>query len=308
MGIGRTGVGRYRLAGYRPAPAAGYTYSFLTLLRSTGYIMPKAGELKAGVPNPESLPEAYRRQEAALAARKAAWVLARGKTAAPTANPPPTATAFPTLASALLELGKERAAEFCRINDIPEPAVHEIPAARWHFGDVCAFYRPDTDAVRGWLNGGEGREWHLYGPGINICVHHCGRACGEAESRNWSWPGSTTDRTPYGVVCHELGHHCDWLAGERKGEYFSDYCEAVMAASGEPPLTTYAATNPAEWLAEAMRLFITNHDLLRAVRPRTHAELLKRWKPVNPDMGWLPALGSNAPARVVRTNRTKGAK
>lgn len=201
---------------------------------------------------------------------------------------------------ALYDLGVERAAAFCRLNGVPMPTITLVPRSLWCGLGACAYYRPDIESERKWRLEG-------HGPGINVCLDHCGTPCGPAENRNWTWPGSTTDRDPYGVVCHELGHHCDWTVGVKKGRYYSEFCEEAKAASGEPGLTSYAEENPAEWLAEALRLFITNPYLLQSVRPKTFAVLSGKWKPL-PSFGWRAELGANVPDRILRTLRNKGAR
>ena len=93
---------------------------------------------------------------------------------------------------ALAERGEQRMLAFCKANGIPAPAVTVTPKSKWRVG-ACAYYRPDTEQMRKWTK-----------PGINICLEECQWPCGETVSRNWTWPGSTTDREPYGVIAHEL--------------------------------------------------------------------------------------------------------
>ena len=190
---------------------------------------------------------------------------------------------FPRNQESLAELGKWLVREFCDLNDLTTPEMDVIPLDHWSVG-ACAYYRHNT---------------------IRLCLPCCGRPCTEAQSRNWSWPGSVTDREPYGVFAHELGHHVDMLSGTQRGAYWSDYSSWMLKTSGEKPLTSYAATNPAEWFAEAFRLFATNPELLSLVRPRTHALITQKWKPAYSGWGWLHALGSNVPARVVKAQRNK---
>src|SRR5437879_1611994 len=89
----------------------------------------------------------------------------------------------------LLARGQDVMLAFCDFNEIPAPAVRPRDSATWAFS-ACAFYRSHR---------------------IAICVQRCA-AIGTA-GRQWSFPGYTVDRTPYGVVQHELGHHVDWIRG-----------------------------------------------------------------------------------------------
>ncbi len=190
---------------------------------------------------------------------------------------------WPRDRSTLAELGRRRVVEFCQLNSLPRPTV-TVVAEKWRV-DSCGYYRK---------------------AGINVCLPLCGTPCTEAQSRNWTWPGSVTDREPYGVICHELGHHCDWLAGKEQGSYGSEISRELKKESGEPAITSYCP-NSAEWFAEMFRVFVTNPDLLSQVRPRTYKLFLIRWKPL-PSQGWRHVLGSNVPERVVRSLRNKGAR
>lgn len=166
------------------------------------------------------------------------------------------------------------AGEFCGLNRIPSPPVEIYPKEKWRFSSTCAYYRPQM---------------------IHIAPDRCAHV-GRA-GRAWSYPGYVTDRTPYGVVQHELGHHVDWLRSQDRGAYGGDFSVAVRKASGEPKLTSYCP-NDWEWFAEMFRLFVTNPDLLRAVRPRTYAELVgEGLKPVV-DRPWREVL-ADAPQRTI---------
>jgi hypothetical protein len=160
----------------------------------------------------------------------------------------------------LLERGRHRIAEFCAANVITAPAVLVEAAANWRF-PVCAYYRPRY---------------------IAVCLERC--ALPGTAGRAWSWPGYSTDRTLYGVLAHELGHHVDYHRGERRGAYWSEFGAGIRAASGEALLTSYCP-NDAEWFAEMFRLFVTNAALLAVLRPRTWQALL--------DAGFLPVSGGD---------------
>lgn len=108
----------------------------------------------------------------------------------------------------------------------------------------------------------------VYVPGrrARLCVdaHLCARP--GYGGRAWSWPGYVVDRTPYGVHAHELGHHAEVMLGNP--------ARRVRAEAEEPALTGYCP-NDHEWWAEMFRLFMTNSDLLRLVRPKTYSLFLR---------------------------------
>lgn len=178
----------------------------------------------------------------------------------------------------LLANGEKVTVAFCAANGLPLPTITKASAQQW-FVSACAYYRANV---------------------INICVDRCA-AIGTA-GRQWSYPGYTVDRTPYGVLQHELGHHADVLRSAKRGPYFGDYSVNVRGCSGEEPLTSYCP-NDAEWFAEMFRLFVTNPDLLQQVRPRTHRELRACFEPVFSDC-WRDRL-RNAPARTLAAAERK---
>lgn len=178
----------------------------------------------------------------------------------------------------LLARGEDLAQRFCALNKLQMPEVRVVSSRDWQF-DACAYYRPTY---------------------IAICVEKCA-PLGKA-GRAWSWPGNTVDRTPYGVVQHELGHHVDHTLSEVKGSYHGNFSVEMRKLSQEKPLTGYCP-NDAEWFAEIFRLFVTNSDLLLMLRPRAYAQLRKCLTPVV-DASWLEVL-KDAPERTLLACRNK---
>jgi len=170
------------------------------------------------------------------------------------------------LKSTMFARGVELLEKFCNANNLVMPAIKKVASENWRFGRTCAYYRPTT---------------------ITICESLCASA--SHGKPLWSWPGYVIDRTPYGVLAHELGHHADCATGTQAGPYWSTYATDIRQASREERLTNYCP-NDAEWFAEMFRLFITNPSLLAALRPRTHDRLRKTWVPVVAD-GWEKVLG-----------------
>lgn len=174
----------------------------------------------------------------------------------------------------LLAEGKELMREFCAANAIPEPGVVEFTKTNWRLGDrTCAYYRKDA---------------------IRICPAQCA-AIGQGGAA-WSYPGYVVDRTPYGVIQHELGHHVDYFRSDRKGAYGGDFSIRLRAATREDRITSYCP-NDWEWFAEIFRLFVTNSDLLHLYRPKTYEELRDLYRPVV-DAPWRTVLAA-APARTI---------
>jgi hypothetical protein len=168
--------------------------------------------------------------------------------------------------------GIANATAFCAANNLVMPEVRARAREEWHVG-ACAYYRP------------------VY---IEICPQECA-AIGR-EGRAWSFPGYSVDRTPFGVVAHELGHHADHSKSQRRGPYFGDYSIKLRAAAREEPLTSYCP-NDAEWFAEMFRLFVTNPDLLRLIRPATYGLIAADFRPYV-TATWTDVL-AGAPARTM---------
>jgi len=182
----------------------------------------------------------------------------------------------------LHEKGLELISFFCDQNNLPNPKVTVSPLKDWFVGS-CAYYRAST--------------------GISICLETCSAPGTELQVRNWNWPGNTTDRTPYGVLCHELGHHVDVLAGKHKFKYSSEVSAILREDSGEKPISGYAP-NDAEWFAEMFRLFVTNSQLLKLLRPRTYDLFERRWMPVSATP-WEAALAPGCPDRILHNLKMK---
>lgn len=184
----------------------------------------------------------------------------------------------------LLRRGIARLQQFCTANSLIAPSVTLLKPDNWSFGP-CAYYRPDSE-------------------GIRICLAKTATTSPPLRSRNWNWPGSTSDRTPYGVIAHELAHHVDYhraSSPQHRGAYYSNYSSSCYQESQEKPLTSYLpvyATN-AEWFAEIYRLFITNHALLRLLRPVIYARLIRdNHIPVSLD-DWQAELSPSTPPHII---------
>lgn len=184
----------------------------------------------------------------------------------------------------LYKTGLNLIKEFCEANTITVPDVVLQHTTGF---SACAYYRPTY---------------------IVIGLSQCASCCSDTQVRNWNWPGSVTDRTPYGVLAHELGHHCDVISSVDQSEhkYIGTYSKTVYEGSGEKPITSYCP-NYGEWFAEMFRLFVTNPNLLKQIRPKTYKLIRAKFLPIK-ELPWRERLGSKVPSKIIRTLKNKGAK
>jgi len=148
----------------------------------------------------------------------------------------------------LVEKGKSHILYWCEINSVTPPEIY----IRWcdPLPDSCAFYHNKKIFI--WPN-----------------------SCSSVSShpRQWSHPGYVVDRTPYGVLAHELGHHVDV------------YAAAWRIKTGEAKITNYCP-NDDEWFAEIFRLFVTNPHLLHLLRPKVFQLMVTRWPKLAETRPW----------------------
>lgn len=187
--------------------------------------------------------------------------------------------------------------QFCARNNIVVPAVIRLKTTDklYHLA-TCAFYRKEV--------------------GITIMVEKCANL--GYGGRAWSWPGYTVDRTPYGVIQHELGHYVDDVVSSSPLKTKEDmFSYRVYQASTEDPLTGYLGTDQStqtffkEWFAENFRLFVTNPCLCEKLRPKfyralTQSEVDFTMQPVVNDGSWLDTLRKHgAPIRIINQAEKK---
>lgn len=103
------------------------------------------------------------------------------------------------------------------------------------------------------------------------------------------------DRMPYGVIQHELGHHVDVTHSTQFRAYRGDFSINLRKETGEQPISGYCPDD-GEWFAELFRVFVTNPDLLRIIRPATYERLCSRFVPVV--AGSWQAVLAQAPERT----------
>lgn len=182
----------------------------------------------------------------------------------------------------LLTSGCVLVGQFCKHNELDIPPLKVYTAREWRYPSTCAYYRP---------------------VGIHIAPTRCAHP--GTAGRTWSWPGYVIDRTPHGVMAHELGHHVDHVRSTVKGAYGGSFSVGLRMISGEPKLTGYCP-NDWEWFAEMFRLFVTNPDLLKAVRPKTYEAILETGLKPLIDLPWQVVL-ADAPQRTIEMAARKAA-
>jgi len=114
------------------------------------------------------------------------------------------------------------------------------------------------------------------------------------SQRSWSWPGYKVDRTPIGVVAHEVGHYiedCLRRLGRLTAEHSERWRDILKAnkkaVSGYEPV-------PSEAWAESMRLFILNPNLLSRGLPARYAFIESLGLIPGEKRGWKQVLDNDA--------------
>lgn len=180
--------------------------------------------------------------------------------------------------NAILDGGVQLMREFCIKNDVLIPEIVQHERSEWRF-KVCAYYRRNI---------------------INICLDKCS-FIGKA-GMSWSHPGYTADMTPFGVVIHELGHHVDMLRSTVKDRYRGDFSQKMRKHVKEDPITSYCPDD-GEWFAEMFRVFVSNPDLIKAIRPKTYLAMTEYFEPVI-NLSWQEVLQC-APQRTIKACQSK---
>ena len=95
----------------------------------------------------------------------------------------------------------------------------------------------------------------------------------------WSYPGYKVDKTPLGVLAHEIGHHID---------HTMKFDENAFPYKGEK-VTGYEPTVH-EAIAESLRLFMLNPDLLHTIAPKRYQYFLDNGLKPTVQQSWKDVL------------------
>jgi hypothetical protein len=164
--------------------------------------------------------------------------------------------------SDLLQDGQRLVTNFCKRNDLEVPKITVVQRTdRNARVNACAWYRSNHIWVKPWA---------------------CASPTQDEGRYRWSYPGYLVDRTVYGALAHEIGHHLEPVCG--------------LPDKPEKPISGYR-DNPSEVFAEHVKLFLTNPDLLGLIRPLTYDFLRRRFTPIKTEIFWQDVL-ADAPLKI----------
>lgn len=144
--------------------------------------------------------------------------------------------------------------EFLKLNNLGNIIIF-INSPKRSSNSFCGWYEFDTNE-------------------LHIILDSCARM-----NPMYSYPNFTSNRTPQGVLVHEFGHY---LSSNKYKPY--KYSNSTIKNRIQEKCITSYCPNSDEWMAEMLKLFITNPDLLKNIRPNTYKEFIKYWKPLNRGM------------------------
>lgn len=150
--------------------------------------------------------------------------------------------------------------------------------------DACLrFLRHNGVTAPGYVLDSAMRDLGRYEPRpqrVRVNLARCKLPPSSPTGFNWSAPGYKADRTPYGVVCHETGHHVHAL--RLRNVDVTDWRDEPDVSGYEP--------NRSERIAEALKLMIGNPDLLRLGRPIRFRTLVMAGLTPATDANWFDVL------------------
>lgn len=177
---------------------------------------------------------------------------------------------------------------FCKLNNIKAPACYITNSCKCE-SDM------NPNKLSGWYEVGKYKDRTCQYPAmIHVDMKQCA-----SPNPQYSWPAFKTDRTPLGVICHELGHHVYRLRGKKYIKKMAEVVTNEAAVSGYEPTVEEA-------FCEAFRVFVLNPDLLRKARPERFALLFEGFglEPVE-TRTWLKVLQFHqAPVKVINRATT----
>ena len=196
--------------------------------------------------------------------------------------------------TALYLQGIKLALAFCKVNQLPAPEFMtyvELMDSKKESHSIRFARKVMPDAR---LVGAHTGLYHQSEDGDGIIFVNVGVTALPTRTpghRRWSWPCWKTDRTAVGVVAHEMGHHVDevLLAGRLNPSRCGEWLHALKGRK----VTSYEPV-PSEALAETMRLFILNPELLQLGLPQRYRFIrdVLKLKP-SERRGWTTVLGHN---------------
>lgn len=177
---------------------------------------------------------------------------------------------------------------------VVDPATYDREEA-WKDAQRLLEFCDQWPFPRPWVRKCDGRKlkgW--YSPSTNTVSYSFGRTPVRTPGYSWSFTGYKADLTSYGILAHELGHW--WHFQEPRRDDIT--LAARLLAMDERAVSGYEP-NAHETIAEAVRLFILNPDLLRCGRPKRYAYLESMGMRPLHDLSWREVL-ANAHPKLVR--------
>ena len=113
----------------------------------------------------------------------------------------------------------------------------------------------------------------------------------------WSYPGYKADLTPVGVLCHEVGHVSHFSIDLD----YQNYVTKIVRV--EKPVSSYEP-NFMEVIAESMKLFISNPNMLKVGRPKRY-KMLTEFMGLQPvhDNAWREVLSAAHPKFIIAAEK-----
>lgn len=172
----------------------------------------------------------------------------------------------------LARVGRDLSFEWLTLNRIPLPDRIYLDRDAANAARRAVDPRSKPLLQPEWL-GVYQRTWSGGWSAVCVAVSDCPRRqqLKVSQSLIQQAPGSFADFTPLGVFCHEVGHHVDYSLHLKSYSQQNGYKDVF---DNEEEVSSIEHNVP-ESFAEAIRLFVTNPDLLRVGRPDRYEYLTK---------------------------------
>ena len=179
----------------------------------------------------------------------------------------------------LAEKSVKHIQDFLKKNGLPVPefVMHEYPDAKNKFQKTGHYSRKEGKV---YLNAANTRNPVMKPGGMQ-----------------WSYPGYKVDKTPLGVLAHEIGHHID----------HTKQFDTDSFPYKDEKVTGYEPTVH-EAIAESLRLFMLNPDLLHTIAPKRYQYFIDNGLKPTVRGSWKDVLHGAPQAYFDQIEKTTGKK